>query len=79
MKHTDLEKKLDEIKTELQAVLNDKKALKHDYFKLEKAHRALDQANRTLQIKHEKVCSDVKTLKGEKELLTKKLRALQLL
>ena len=73
---SDLKHKLEKKETELQLVLHEKKALENDFFKLEQAHKVLNQENRNLQKKHEKICSDVKVLRGEKALLTQEKSSL---
>ena len=49
----------------------EKKDLEHDYATVERAHNRLIEEHKVIPLKHEKICSKVKTIKGEKVLKIK--------
>ena len=51
----------------------EKEHLQKEYLAIQKSYKKLVGENRELQVKHEKVCADMKTMKSEKDLISKEL------
>lgn len=67
----ELLKKIDSMKAEHQEVLKENSEALEDYAELDKAHRKLFKEHKDLQAKHTKICSDIKKLKHENEIVLK--------
>ena len=64
------------MKAEHQEVLKENSEALEDYAELDKAHRKLFKEHKDLQAKHTKICSDIKTLKHENEIVLKENKEL---
>ena len=60
-----------QLKKSMDAIKEEKKDLEHDYTTVERAYNRLLEEHKELQLKHEKICSKVKTIKVEKDLIIK--------
>ena len=72
----ELVSQLELLKNSSDEVKSEKEDLEKDLVRLDKSHKKLVQDNRELQQKHDKICFDLKTSKGEKELLSKECNKL---
>ena len=75
-KSQELLKELDLIQAEHQKTIAENLESQKEYAELEKAHRKLLKEHKELQAKHSKVCSEVKILKTDKEIVVKENNAL---
>ena len=60
-----------QLKKSMDAIKEEKKDLEHDYTTVERAYNRLLEEHKELQLKHEKICSKVKTIQDEKDLILK--------
>ena len=75
-KAQELQTKLDLLKAEHKKTIAENLEAHGEYAELDKANRKLLKEHKELQAKHSKVCSEVKILKVDKEMVEKEMNAL---